>query len=569
MNKSEKFDGMMYFAQRLQEAVFYYTIDIYKAPLLNTNQLAREYITVFENMQNDPSNKSNLKSHLEEILKEFLYSFERDVVLKEYWGEENITLIKNKIGSQNSNAIAKTMHYLRSIWDNCVYYNWCSEYTKEVIKNPIEKKKIENAVRCILPEFYAYGYSNEYIYKNTKKYLFDKKPKSFDAFDEFLSAFSLKKTNYKVYLAINKEILEFKDLLQENLGLCFDDDGNFKRLKHNDNYVVVSFDEITTRDEYRAIKIAKHRLDIFLLFYIALDNKKNIDIFETAMVSYNDDFEFLPSKESIMKSIEKYDSTEAGELAIEKLFSITSHEDEIVVLLSKIFEKHNISLSDSSVENSFLNLWSILEIFSASIEGGSKIEKVRKSVLKIISNNYYKRILIDICKNLKLVLKQDKFEEFISKVVEDGDEYHKVACLIFLDSYKDVREDLNSALKKSPKLRSRIAQLNDLGGNVKRMHSQLSRYIERVSWHLARMYRCRNSIIHSGETNDLINLLIVHLHSYVDILIDDLVDNLTGKIGLDNIDDIILYNQIREEKIEKLLGKDESISNETLLMLLK
>lgn len=46
MNVSNEQDGLMYFAYRLQEATFHYSIDVYKASLYNTNQLVREYVHV-------------------------------------------------------------------------------------------------------------------------------------------------------------------------------------------------------------------------------------------------------------------------------------------------------------------------------------------------------------------------------------------------------------------------------------------------------------------------------------------------------------------------------------------
>lgn len=175
MNKSEQLDGMMYFAHRLQEATFHYTIDIYKAPIYNTNQLAYEYLLVHEKVKNKQLNNS----YLEDIKKEFLYSLEHDIVLKEYWGDDNIELAKNQIYSSNQNNIDKLMHYLYHIWNNGVYFNWCKEYIKIIINSPKEKKKIERSIKILLPELFAYGYSNECIYKRVKYYFFEKKEKPF------------------------------------------------------------------------------------------------------------------------------------------------------------------------------------------------------------------------------------------------------------------------------------------------------------------------------------------------------------------------------------------------------
>lgn len=41
-----KNDGILYFAQRLEEMLFNYTIDLYRMPLLNTHGLADEYCDV-------------------------------------------------------------------------------------------------------------------------------------------------------------------------------------------------------------------------------------------------------------------------------------------------------------------------------------------------------------------------------------------------------------------------------------------------------------------------------------------------------------------------------------------
>lgn len=90
MNVSNEQDGLMYFAYRLQEATFHYSIDVYKASLYNTNQLVREYVHVASIVENGELNKS----YLETIKDEFIDAIEHDVVLKKYWGLDNIKLIK-------------------------------------------------------------------------------------------------------------------------------------------------------------------------------------------------------------------------------------------------------------------------------------------------------------------------------------------------------------------------------------------------------------------------------------------------------------------------------------------
>ena len=121
MNVSNEQDGLMYFAYRLQEATFHYSIDVYKASLYNTNQLVREYVHVASIVENGELNKS----YLETIKDEFIDAIEHDVVLKKYWGLDNIKLIKQQIGTSNLLDVEKIMKYLSDISDKEKYYNWC------------------------------------------------------------------------------------------------------------------------------------------------------------------------------------------------------------------------------------------------------------------------------------------------------------------------------------------------------------------------------------------------------------------------------------------------------------
>ena len=376
MNKSEQLDGMMYFAHRLQEATFHYTIDIYKAPIYNTNQLAYEYLLVHEKVKNKQLNNS----YLEDIKKEFLYSLEHDIVLKEYWGDDNIELAKNQIYSSNQNNIDKLMHYLYHIWNNGVYFNWCKEYIKIIINSPKEKKKIERSIKILLPELFAYGYSNECIYKRVKYYFFEKK-RSLSSINAFLDSFDVEKKEYKVYLAINKDILQFKEILNNKLRVNFDDDGNFSKLNHRADDIIISIDTIEALDEYSAVEEFKSILNIFMLFYIALDNKNDIDINDVAMTFQGKELCYVHHNNSSVKAIERFSSEEAAKYAeqtLNDLLTIFGITPNTLFSLMQIFEKHNSAILDDNIENSFLNLWSIFEMFSNNIENGNKIEKIKK-----------------------------------------------------------------------------------------------------------------------------------------------------------------------------------------------
>ena len=52
-NTNGDLDGLLYFAQRLDEMLFNFSIDLYKAPVLNTHSLLVEYISIYNNTEID------------------------------------------------------------------------------------------------------------------------------------------------------------------------------------------------------------------------------------------------------------------------------------------------------------------------------------------------------------------------------------------------------------------------------------------------------------------------------------------------------------------------------------
>ncbi len=570
MNISNEQDGIMYFAFRLQEATFHYTIDIYKAPLFNANQLAREYVYVADIVESGELNKS----YLESIKDEFLDSINHDIILKTYWGDTNIKLIKQQIGASNLTDTKKIMSYLAHIWDKKKYFDWCKEFIKSVVVQKNQKKKIEQAIRCFLPELYAYGYSNVYIYNTNKSIFMDSKRNDID---EFLNSFTCKKEEYDVYLAVSKEIIQFKEILKKNIAnLEFDDDGYFDQFyRFNKNkFVVVKLKSIQAIDPNIAMTNAKGILNIFTLFYVAIDNKSKFQIFKTAMIKYNDLISYVTDTDNGFSKIEKYSDIEAGALAenaLNKLMETFYYDSESMFTLMNILKKHNSAILDDNIENSFLNLWSILEIITKNIEAGSKIEKIRNVTLIVLTNNYFKRVISDLDKNIKSIIGIEKYNDIIKRadIKNSNNNDYALACIIFFEKHETLRNEIYSLLRNNSNIRSRISQLNDLGGNVKHIFTLIKRYKDRVGWHITRIYRYRNCIVHSGESASDVEYICEHLHSYIDILINEFIRCLTSDMNLKSIDDVIVYNKLYNQELERILNKDIKISEDTISFLLK
>ena len=94
-------------------------------------------------------------------------------------------------------------------------------------------------------------------------------------------------------------------------------------------------------------------------------------------------------------------------------------------------------------------------------------------------------------------------------------------------------------LKNYPVIRSRVSMLGDIK-TTKNLKGLIDKYVQRIIWHLYRMYRTRNAIIHSGEIPANIKYLGEHLHSYVDSTVTEFIAKLSGDIPFESVENVMV-----------------------------
>lgn len=160
-NEKYEHDGFLFFAQRIVEMLDYMTVDIYRAPLLNTSRLIDEYLRICHGAAKP--------YHLEEVYNEFSHSFKNDIVIQYKLGEDRIQQIVNRL-NRFPDKRQQTMEYLcHAVADH--YLTWTKEYIEHIVPQNNQKRKIERAIRCFIPELLRCGYSRDDIYHSAKQLL--------------------------------------------------------------------------------------------------------------------------------------------------------------------------------------------------------------------------------------------------------------------------------------------------------------------------------------------------------------------------------------------------------------
>lgn len=548
-----KHDGMLFFAQKTEEMLFYYTNHMYKVPVYNSYLLMWEYFHTCQFVKEKAINEG----HLKYILEEFIETFDNDIVIKNNMSEDRMKYIIQTLNSSSLLDIERIMHYLFHYLNN--YDEMCVDYLKKIIVEPKEKKKIERAINCYLPTLLNGGYSQQFIYKYNDKFWNNRNISSTNVLDEYFSRFDFKQRKYKVYICLDKKVKQFKKIFETRLKANFEQDKFSSKLKYDKNkYLQVSFD-VEELDENKAAQRTYDIVNLFLRFYKFLGNRRDEWYLEKCLVvDENEEFyitDILPSGYSYSKD---YDDKTIGQHSEVLITALLNNAHNSFGEINKLLKIHNTAINDSDMQNSFLNLWSIVEIIGVNKRDDSKMTEIEESIIPVLLNDYFENTFEELHDYIKANIEEEKYQKIISDVDIEVSEYEKIACIVILKQYDAIRKKLIAEFGDYPLIRSRISQLHNIFNEKNGYFNEIDKYERRVRWHLRRMYRTRNAIIHSGEDIDNLKSLGEHLHSYVDEILYEITIQLAKKHSYCTIDNVLINEKFKMDETKKIFkGKDE------------
>ena len=189
---------------------------------------------------------------------------------------------------------------------------------------------------------------------------------------------------------------------------------------------------------------------------------------------------------------------------------------------------HSGAIESKDVSNQLLNLWTIVEtLIDSKRDNEDKINTICTVLCSILNRCYLydnlEQLLRDIC-----ACTSTDISRIISQVEADNQELDRVerlALLLSLNENANLLNDIINALYNYPLLVYRLELFSQhVFINSKTIYDYLQRHKKRVRWHIMRIYRNRNMIVHSGSYMPYLNIIIENLHYYVDILFDTLIE---------------------------------------------
>lgn len=560
----EKLDGLLFFAQIIEEMVSRFTIDSYKAPVLNSHSLCDEIIDVIEEINQGFLHEKAVES----IKEELLWNLQNDPVAKIILGYRYNGIYDEIKNAENPKKLKAIITPIKNLFERNYLEVIKVEITKK-IRYPKQKEKILNLSRLLISELTFYGYSQEYLHNMVMQSFFStQRIESLDHIEIFLNNFCFQEAPFDVFIKADEQFILIKELESlfdleikeepDELRRGREEEKDF--FKYDENYpIYIKFSNIQALDPFNAHEICKIRLQHIKSLGALSNHKVKINWEEKALVYSKTDFITVIDDFSSMLKVKDSD-----------LSNMKSNIDEIISIIvnldvqSKYFIYNSLNLhlsaiESKNVENQLMNLWTALEtLLPPPIQNDIRITHFLNSYESFLGRKYIQKLIIDLMSELRYEL-NDNLYNVLSKMSGDLTEFEKIASLIAIKKDNEpLRDEIYKKIGKNLRLRHKIFVLMNNLHKSDRIYELIKLHNKRIKWQLQRIYRARNLIVHKGGQLIYVNQLVENLHSYYHSIILLIKEIQTDFDTIESLETIFKLVKLEHEAHMELLKKSES-----------
>jgi len=561
-------DGLKFFAQRLDELLFDYTLDSYKPSALNASFLTKEALSLISDIEN----KSIEYPTLSHVLEELVWSVQNDKVAKSlldtdigYYtaiaNESELSALKLRL-----EVLDRTLNpprYIRAVFD---------EIEEKIAA--VEKKAIDALARTLVTTLINSRLSKQHLYNSVLQNFFHEGPEISDlsGLRPFLDSLIPKAHRFDVLLLTSKNIKSvstsidaFQLKMPEELSEKLRDVSRQHAFEPAGDETYVLASGIKAHDVYSARQQAIRNLDNLSDLLSLFQHRSRIAWRPEAVVVQNCCSEEMrwvtPPKGPMEKASDLRPEKAAKELnAFLKSFSAKGMSFR---KFNRVADIHGICINHDIIENQLVNLWTALETLAPSHSGGSKISNVTASALPFLLHTYVDRLIQQLAYDL---LNWDKWRarKLLHKVPCDPKTSLKGKCLrlLCLSENEMLREQLYEQLKDFHLLRYRAFQLSEKLSDRKRIQQLIEDHEKKVTWQIRRIYRARNLIVHSGRTPPpYIDTLVENGHAYLDMIVFEVMKISCGDYSASTLEQVFEIGKIQYQAFSRQLAEHAPLSS--------
>lgn len=563
---------LLFFAQRMDELLFHHTTDTYRYSTLSIRALASEYCMVYRDVKAGTINKKNL----DHIIEEFAYRLERDDIAKEILSKEYVEKFKNNFGSWDAKRQFENMQYIARKFGNRAYYNCLVKRLKELIEENKQKKEIDEKTTLFVREILDCGYNENYVYQMVHDVFFHEPVSSMESLEIFFNKFDFQEKQYDVYIGYTRDMSSlmpiFEKLRVSNLHISMID---MKKvpvgIKTKRQKTILKFEAIESYDLYSAFEIADSISSCVVNAYSFFRHDPAAIRAYGQVMDENGRILTIYSKKLLknrVAALSQENSMYKADLLLKVQFSNYDNLTDFI----KITSVHNSAICSNHISDSLLSLWSILESIveedtntkdskdkEDSKKERSKIGNVISYTMPYLKSSYITK-LVQTCMSDIVRWNKEFFDSYIANnSFGNNDLEHTFAFLAFSSTQAE-RDKLYLETETFPLLRYRVCTLSEQLHNSKGIKNILNIHTQRVEWHLHRIYRARNYIIHDANENEQLNQeLVINLHSYVDTLFEGVIEYINKSPYNVSISDALTEHKFAVSIMDEMLAHQANV----------
>lgn len=571
---SDELEGLLFFAQRFSELLFDYTLDSYKPSALNAPYLAREAVSLTNEIEAGLIDAANL----EPVLDELEWAIQEDSTSKklldagvEYYilRGENTKASEQKIRLEVLAQTLEPYRYLLAVVD----------YLHEIIKKN-SKKLIDSATRSLATTLINMGVSKQHLDDIVNDSFFNYQGDVIDSVDYFIifrERIMPVAHNFDLYFIATDLIREISDSIA-SLDADIVDDlpedlkgfAKSRGFQKNNNEVYVHIDGIRAYDKYSARNEAIRTLENLSNLFTIFHHKSRIFWRPEALANQccTPGMVLVPAPKSAMDKVADMRPGKASKELNRLIDTLPMHNPSSARLM-RVADLHGICVSHPISENQLVNIWTALETLIPSNLANSKILNIINSMLPFLMKAYVGRIIERFTYDI-LIWNNWVAKKILKKVpsAAGASLVQRATDLLTIKENEEIRKELYVALRDFHLLRHRAFQLSEILSNPQKIEDLLSTHEKKVTWQLRRIYRTRNLIVHSGRFPTYLSTLIENGHEYLDQVIFDLIKMMCGEYRTDTIEQAFEIAKVINIKFRRQLSeiKEFSAGNNSFLI---
>ncbi len=570
---SPALDGMLFFAQRLDELLWDFALDTHKPPALIAPFLCKEALDLIEDIEAELIDPQSLKSVLEELL----WSVQNDPIAKSLLDlpiEHYVLLTEGTKPAEQKlrlEVLGRTLErtrYLHACFDNlCIQIDQC------------EKKDIDRTTRAIVTTLVNMGVSKRILHQKTNEFFFapaGPEIESTDALRDFLKTIYPFDHHFTVYFivstlisSVEESVAQFRIQLLKELPAEIASSKAAVGFVKGAEEVYVRVTGIRGSDIYSAHEKAASKLDnlsdLFTLFY----HQKKIEWQPRALIEQcclDAPVLVTLSNGAMEKAFDLRPEMASKEL--NRLLRNFAARGTSFDKFNRVADLHGICVSSDVVDNQLVNLWTALETLVPTHTGSSKIVKMSDAMVPFLVTSYIKRLVQRFHHDL-VVWNRWTTKEILSKVpgFKKPETLHRTLALLSMGEHEALRNELYAKLKDFHLLRFRAFQLSEMLTSPIKVKQALVTHETKVRWQIRRIYRTRNLIVHSGRKPTYIHSLIENGHDYLDQILFDVMKLSCGEYRASSLEQAFELAKVRYQRFFTELENVTAFTSQNCLFL--